>query len=226
MITRVASLLSAAELAEIRQRLEQGAWADGRLTAGYQSASVKSNLQLPQGDPAAREAGEIIMRALERNPLFASAALPRHVYPPLFSRYQAGMDFGAHIDNAVRAIPGTPHRLRTDVSATLFLSPAHEYDGGELTVADTYGDHSVKLDAGDLILYPASSVHRVAPVTRGARVAAFFWIQSLVRNDSARALLFELDAAIRALTAQAADRDSLVRLTGCYHNLLRRWAEL
>jgi len=226
MIVRIASVLSADELAVTRARLEEGAWADGRLTAGYQSAQVKSNLQLPQNDPAAREAGEVVMRGLERCALFASAALPRHVYPPLFNRYEPGMAFGAHIDNAVRSVPGTPHRLRTDVSATLFLSPAHEYDGGELTIEDTYGSHAVKLEAGDMIVYPASSVHSVSPVTRGARIAAFFWIQSLVRDDGARALLFDLDTSIRRLTATAANREELVRLTGCYHNLLRRWAEL
>ncbi len=226
MIVRIASLLSAAELADIRQRLERGAWTDGRATAGYQSAEVKSNLQLPQSDPVAREAGEIVMRALERSPLFASATLPRHVYPPLFNRYEAGMVFGDHVDNALRPIPGTPHRLRTDVSATLFLTPPHEYDGGELRIEDTYGAHAVKLEAGDMVVYPASTVHSVVAVTRGTRLAAFFWIQSLVRDDGARTLLFELDTAIRGLAAKAADRDSLVRLTACYHNLLRRWAEL
>ncbi len=226
MIARIAALLSPDELTAVRRRLEGAAWADGRLTAGYQSAEVKCNLQLPQGDPAAREAAEIVMRALERSPLFASAALPLRVYPPLFNRYEPGMAFGAHIDNALRPVPGTPHRLRTDVSATLFLSPSEDYDGGELRIEDTYGAHSVKLEAGDMIVYPASSVHSVAPVTRGARLAAFCWIQSLVRDDGARTLLFELDTAIRELAAKAADRDSLVRLTGCYHNLLRRWAEL
>ncbi len=226
MIVRIASLLSAAELADIRQRLERGAWTDGRATAGYQSAEVKSNLQLPQSDPVAREAGEIVMRALERSPLFASATLPRHVYPPLFNRYEAGMVFGDHVDNALRPIPGTPHRLRTDVSATLFLTPPHEYDGGELRIEDTYGAHAVKLEAGDMVVYPASTVHSVVAVTRGTRLAAFFWVQSLVRDDGARTLLFELDTAIRGLAAKAADRDSLVRLTACYHNLLRRWAEL
>jgi PKHD-type hydroxylase len=226
VIVRIASLLSADELAAIRSRLETAAWADGRLTAGYQSAAVKSNLQVPQSDAAAREAGEKILGALERSPLFASAALPRHVYPPLFNRYEAGMTFGAHIDNAVRAIPGTPYRVRTDASATLFLSAPEEYDGGELWIEDTYGEHTVKLAAGDLVLYPAGSVHRVEPVTRGVRLAAFFWIQSLVRDDGARGLLYELDTAIRDLTAQRAERGSLVRLAGCYHNLLRRWAEL
>ena len=226
MIVRIASVLSAQELSAIGARLESGAWDDGRLTAGFQSAQVKANLQLPQSDPAAREASDAVLRALERSPLFVSAALPRHVFPPLFNRYGPGMSFGNHVDNAVRQIPGTAHRLRTDVSATLFLSAPEEYDGGELIVEDTFGTHSVKLEAGDLVVYPASSLHRVAPVTRGMRQAAFFWIQSMVRDDGARTLLFDLDTSIRDLTAAWADRDSLVRLTNCYHNLLRRWAEL
>lgn len=226
MIARIAALLSPHELAAVRRQLDGAAWTDGRLTAGYQSAEVKSNLQLPQDNPVAREAGEIVVRALERSALFATAALPLRVYPPLFNRYEPGMAFGAHIDNALRPVPGTAHRLRTDLSATLFLSPPHEYDGGELRIEDTYGAHSVKLEAGDMIVYPASSVHSVAPVTRGTRIAAFCWIQSLVRDDGARTLLFELDTAIRELAAKAADRESLVRLTACYHNLLRRWAEL
>ena len=226
MVVRIASVLSCDELAAIRRRLERAAWVDGRLTAGHQSAQVKENLQLPQSDPVAREAGELVMRALERTALFVSAALPRHLYPPLFNRYEAGMAFGNHIDNALRQIPGTAYRLRTDLSATLFLSAPHEYDGGELSIEDTYGAHAVKLEAGDLVLYPASSVHRVEPVTRGARLAVFFWVQSLVRDDGARCLLFDLDTTIRQLTAKGADRESLVRLTACYHNLLRRWAEL
>jgi len=187
---------------------------------------VKSNLQLPQDQTVAREAAELVLQALERSTLFMSAALPRHVYPPLFNRYESGMSFGNHIDNALRQVPGTPHRLRTDLSATVFLSAPHEYDGGELAIEDTFGAHSVKLEAGDLVLYPASSVHRVEPVTRGARMAAFFWVQSMVRDDGARSLLFELDTAIRELAAKAADRDCLVRLTSCYHNLVRRWGDL
>ena len=226
MIVRIASVLAAEELSAIRARLESGAWDDGRLTAGFQSAQVKANLQLPQSDPAAREASDAVLRALERSPLFVSAALPRHVFPPLFNRYGPGMSFGNHVDNAVRQIPGTAHRLRTDVSATLFLSAPEEYDGGELIVEDTFGTHAVKLAAGDLVVYPASSLHRVSPVTRGVRQAAFFWVQSMVRDDGARALLFDLDTSIRDLTATAADRDCVVRLTHCYHNLLRRWAEL
>ena len=226
MIVRIASVLSADELSAIRTRLESGAWDDGRLTAGFQSAQVKVNLQLPQHDPAAREAGDAVLRALERSPLFVSAALPHHVFPPLFNRYAPGMSFGNHVDNAVRQIPGTPHRLRTDVSATLFLSAPEEYDGGELIIDDLFGSHAVKLCAGDLVVYPASSLHRVQAVTRGARDAAFFWIQSMVRDDGARALLYELDVSIRELTADGADARQLLRLTGCYHNLIRRWGEL
>jgi PKHD-type hydroxylase len=226
MIVRIPSVLSADELAALRARLEGGAWGDGRATAGYQSAQVKDNLQLPHNDAAAREASDAVLRALERSPLFVSAALPHHVFPPLFNRYGPGMSFGNHVDNAVRQIPGTPHRLRTDVSATLFLSSPDEYDGGELIVEDTFGAHSVKLAAGDMVVYPSSSLHRVEPITRGVREAAFFWIQSMVRDDGARTLLFDLDTSIRELTAKGADRDSMVRLTNCYHNLLRRWADL
>jgi PKHD-type hydroxylase len=226
MLLSIPQVLGAEDLAAVNGRLAGAAWEDGRLTAGYQSAQVKRNLQLSQSDAAARDAGDIVLRALERSARFVSASLPRHVYPPLFNRYEPGMAFDAHVDNAVRQIPGTPHRLRTDVSATLFLSAPADYDGGELIVEDTFGAHSVKLAAGDMVVYPASSLHRVQPVTRGARVAAFFWVQSMVRDDAARTLLFELDTAVRQLTARDADRDSLVRLTACYHNLLRRWAEL
>jgi PKHD-type hydroxylase len=226
MVVRIPALLSAPELTELTRRLEGAPWADGRLTAGWQSAEVKTNLQLPQNEAVARQAGDIVLRALERNPLFVSATLPRHVYPPMFNRYEAGMSFGTHVDNAVRPIPGTPHRVRTDISATVFLSAPHAYEGGELTIEDTYGDHKVKLEAGDMVVYPASSLHRVEPVTRGARTAAFLWIQSMVRDDGARALLFDLDTAIRELTQRAAHEDSLLRLTACYHNLLRRWAEM
>ncbi|MGH7107463.1 MAG: Fe2+-dependent dioxygenase, partial [Acetobacteraceae bacterium] len=201
-------------------------WEDGRATAGFQSAQVKRNLQLAQGSAAARQAGEIIVRALERHPDFISAALPHHVYPPLFNRYEPGMSFGAHVDNAVRQVPGTHHRLRADISATLFLSPAEDYDGGELVIEDTFGAHSVKLAAGDMVLYPAGSLHHVRPVTRGARKAAFFWVQSMVREDDARTLLFEMDTAIRELTAAQTEGGALLRLTACYHNLLRRWANV
>lgn len=225
MIARIPGLLDTQALTAIAALLQEASWEDGRATAGHQSARVKHNLQLPQDSPAARQAGDIIVRALERHPEFISAALPRHVYPPLFNRYEPGMSFGAHVDNAVRQLPGTHHRLRIDISATLFLSAPEDYDGGELIVEDTFGAHAVKLSAGDMVVYPASSLHKVQPVTRGARVAAFFWVQSMVRDDAARTLLFEMDTAIRELTAANADSSALLRLTACYHNLLRRWAD-
>jgi PKHD-type hydroxylase len=226
MLVAVTGVLTAQELQTVRAHLSGASWADGRLTAGYRSAPVKSNLQAPQADPAAHEASGLIVRALERNATFISATLPHHVFPPLFNRYLPGMAFGNHVDNAVRQIPGTPHRLRTDISATLFLSDPAQYDGGELVIDDLYGSHSVKLAAGDLVVYPAGSLHRVEPVTRGARDAAFFWIQSMVSDEGARTLLYDLDASIRDLTGQGADARSLLRLTGCYHNLLRRWSQL
>jgi PKHD-type hydroxylase len=226
MLLQIGAVLTAEQVHSVRRCLTGAAWADGRLTAGYRSAEVKSNLQVPQSDPAAAEPSNLVVRALERNATFVSATLPHHVYPPLFNRYEPGMGFGDHVDNAVRQIPGTPHRLRTDVSATLFLSAPEEYEGGELVIEDLYGAHSVKLAAGDMVVYPASSLHRVERVTRGARDAAFFWIQSMVRDDSARALLYDVDLSIRELTARGGDARSLLRLTSCYHNLLRRWADL
>jgi PKHD-type hydroxylase len=226
VVVHIPQLLSPDQLAAMQSRLDAAPWADGRLTAGYQSAPAKSNLQLPQEDGAARELGDEVLRALERSPHFISATLPRHVYPPLFNRYDTGMSFGAHVDNAIRQIPGTRHRLRTDISATLFLSAPEHYDGGELVIEDSYGSHSVKHAAGDLVVYPATSVHRVLPVTRGTRTAAFFWIQSMVRDDADRALLFDIDNAVRELTRTGADSESLVKLTSCYHNLLRRWGDV
>jgi PKHD-type hydroxylase len=226
VVTQIEAVLSKEQLTAMRARLDAAQWEDGRSTAGHQSALVKANIQLRQQDPLARELGDQILRALEQSPLFVSAALPRHVFPPLFNRYSVGMKFGAHVDNAVRQVPGTAHRIRTDLSATLFLSPPDEYDGGELVIEDTFGTHSVKLAAGDLVVYPSSSLHRVTPVTRGARTAAFFWIQSMVRDDSARTLLFELDSSIRNLISTSAHDESIVRLTACYHNLLRRWVEM
>ncbi|HEY1892815.1 MAG TPA: Fe2+-dependent dioxygenase [Steroidobacteraceae bacterium] len=226
MLARIPGLLDAQGLGAVGQVLREASWEDGRATAGFQSAPVKHNMQLAQGSPAARQAGDIIVHALERHPDFISAALPRHVYPPLFNRYEPGMSFGAHVDNAVRQVAGTARRLRIDLAATLFLSSIEDYDGGELVMEDTFGAHAVKLAAGDMIVYPASSLHRVQPVTRGARVAAIFWVQSMVRDDGARSLLFEMDTAIRELTASAADAGALLRLTACYHNLLRRWADV
>jgi PKHD-type hydroxylase len=226
MLIHVPRLLNGEELAAIRERLSTASWGDGRMTAGHQSAKVKANLQLPEDSAEARELGAIVVRALERNPLFIAAALPRHVFPPLFNRYESGMGFGAHVDNAVRQVSGTAQRIRTDVSATLFLSKPEDYDGGELVVEDTYGAHSIKLPAGDMILYPATSLHRVSPVTRGARDAAFFWVQSMVKDDGERTLLFELDRAIAELNQSMPDSPALVRLTATYHNLVRKWGEL
>lgn len=226
MLIRIPGALGSEHLTEISAHLAAAAWVDGRATAGYQSARAKHNLQVAQGDAAGRKAADLVVRALERNALFVSATLPRYVFPPLFNRYESGMVFDAHVDNAIRQVPDTHHRLRTDISATLFLSSPSDYEGGELIVEDVFGPHSVKLAAGDMVVYSANSVHRVQQVTRGVRIAAFFWIQSMVRDDQARALLFELDTAVRHLTATEADPDSVLRLTACYHNLLRRWAEL
>jgi len=226
MLVHIPQLLSRDEVEAIRLRLDQAAWADGRHTAGHQSARVKENLQLGPDNPEGRELGQVVMRALETSPLFLSAALPRHVFPPLFNRYDAGMAFGAHVDNAVRQVGGTAHRIRTDLSATLFLTDPADYDGGELVIDDTYGEHSAKPAAGDLILYPSRSVHRVEPVTRGSRLACFFWVQSMVRSGDQREMLFELDGSIQALSAKVGDDAAIVRLTSLYHNLLREWADL
>jgi PKHD-type hydroxylase len=226
MLLHVPKVLTEAHVARCRELMERAAWVDGRVTAGHQSAKAKENLQIPEGSPEAREMGDLIVGALERNPLFISAALPQRVFPPLFNCYRPGMAFGAHVDNAVRQVSGTPYRLRTDLSTTLFLSRPEEYDGGELVVEDTYGAHSVKLPAGDLILYPATSLHRVNPVTRGARLASFFWIQSMVRDDGRRALLFDFDMAINQVNQAVPDHAAVVALTSCYHNLLRQWADV
>lgn len=226
MIIAIPNVLSPAQAIEARQQLDAADWVDGRITAGHQSARAKENEQLPEDSPVARKLGEFIVAALERNPLFVSAALPLRIFPPLFNRYRSGHAFGLHVDNAVRQIRGTPHRVRTDLSATLFLAAPEEYDGGELIVEDTYGPQSIKLPAGHMVLYPASSLHKVQPITRGSRVASFFWIQSMVRGDSERALLFDMDLAIQRLNRDKPDHPSVVQLTGVYHNLLRRWAEL
>jgi len=224
MLVHIPQVLSADQVARCRTIMDQAAWTDGRVTAGFQSAQVKKNLQLPEDAPEAQELGGMVMLALKRSPLFLSAALPHTVFPPLFNRYDSGMTFGAHIDNAIRqSLDG--QRIRTDISATLFLSGPDEYDGGELTVEDTYGSHAVKLPAGDLVIYPADSLHNVTPITRGSRVASFFWIQSLIRDRTRRALLFDLDTSIRHLTRDVPGHDALVSLTGTYHNLLRQWAE-
>jgi PKHD-type hydroxylase len=223
MLLHVPNVLTSDELAKIRERLAAASWADGRVTAGHQSARVKANLQLGEDSAEARELGVVVLRALERSALFMSAALPALVYPPLFNKYESGMNFGAHVDNAIRLVPGTPRRLRTDVSATLFVSAPEDYDGGELIVQDTFGTHSAKLAAGDLILYPATSLHRVAPVTRGARVAAFFWVQSMVKDDAERQMLFDLDRSILEMAQGAPDSPAVLQLTALYHNLVRKW---
>jgi PKHD-type hydroxylase len=224
MLVHIPQVLNADQVARCRTVMDQAAWTDGRVTAGFQSAQVKKNLQLPEDAPEAQELGGLVMLALKRSPLFLSAALPHTVFPPLFNRYDSGMTFGAHIDNAIRqSLDG--QRIRTDISATLFLSGPDEYDGGELTVEDTYGSHAVKLPAGDLVIYPADSLHNVTPITRGSRVASFFWIQSLIRDRTRRALLFDLDTSIRHLTRDVPGHEALVALTGTYHNLLRQWAE-
>jgi len=226
VLIQVPNVLTAEQVAQARRLLDAADWVDGRVTAGPQSARVKDNAQLPEGHPVARELGEVIVTALQRHPLFITAALPLHVFPPLFNRYAGGQSFGSHVDNAIRQVTGTAHRIRTDLSCTLFLSGPDEYEGGELMVEDTYGVHRVKLPAGDLVLYPSTSLHHVRPVTSGARVCSFFWLQSMVRSDADRTLLFDLDAAIRRLHGVEAASAAAVQLTGVYHNLLRRWAEV
>lgn len=225
MMLHIPNVLTAEQVAHCRAVMERAAWTDGRVTAGYQSAQVKRNQQLPDDGPEARELGDLVLAGLERSALFVSAVLPQRVFPPLFNRYAPGMTFGSHVDNALRPLTGTAVRIRTDVSATLFLSEPESYDGGELVVEDTYGNHAVKLPAGDLIIYPATSLHHVTPVTRGVRLASFFWVQSLVRDVSKRALLFDMDTAISRLNQEVPKSPALVMLTGCYHNLLRQWAE-
>ena len=225
MLLHVPKVLTAEQVAECRRHLDAADWVDGRITAGHQSAKAKNNEQLPEDSPLARQLGQLILDALERSPLFLAGALPLKIFPPLFNRYASGQAFGNHVDNAIRRVRNTPHQVRTDISATLFLAQPTEYDGGELMIDDTYGSHSVKLPAGDLVLYPSTSLHRVQPVTRGARVASFFWIQSMVRDDGQRTLLFDLDLAIQRLGSDAPSHPSVVQLTGVYHNLLRRWAD-
>jgi PKHD-type hydroxylase len=225
VLLQIPKVIGAEQAAGFRARIESARWVNGAATAGHQSVQVKRNEQLPEESTEARAIGEEIIAALQRSPLFFSAALPKQVYPPLFNRYAAGMTFGAHVDGAIRTHAPSGTRMRADLSATLFLTPPEDYDGGELAVEDTYGTHSVKLAAGDMVLYPASSLHRVTPVTRGARISAFFWVQSMVREDARRTLLFDLDMAIVRLNRDQPDHPSLVSLTGTYHNLLRMWAE-
>jgi PKHD-type hydroxylase len=225
MLLHIPKVLTARQVAHCRTLLDDAKWVDGRETSGHLAARVKHNRQVDEATPEAREMGSIVVSALERTPLFMAAALPLRVFPPLFNRYEPSMAFGAHVDNAIRELTSSPLRVRTDLSVTLFLSTPEEYDGGELVVDDTYGAHSVKLPAGDMILYPATSLHRVVPVTRGARLASIFWVQSMVRDDGERSLLFDLDMAISQVSEATPDSSGVVALTSCYHNLLRRWAD-
>jgi PKHD-type hydroxylase len=226
MLITIPDILTAEEVTRARAILDAAEWVDGKVTAGYQAQSVKENLQLPEGHPAAVKAGEMVLSALARSPLFMSAALPLRVFPPMFNRYTGGGRFGTHVDTAIRAIASTGQRIRTDVSATLFLTPPDQYEGGELLVEDTYGVHKVKLPSGHMVLYPATSLHQVTPVTRGARVSSFFWIQSMIRTDGDRTLLYDLDTAIQRLATESPGNPIGVQLTGVYHNLLRRWADM
>lgn len=226
MLITIADVLDEADLGTCRSALADASWQDGRRTAGYQAAQVKDNAQLAEDHPVARRLGKVVLAALPRSKLFISSALPLRVFPPMFSRYTGGQQFGLHVDTAIRQDAVSGNRLRSDLSATLFLSDPDTYDGGELIVEDTYGAHAVKLPAGHLVLYPASSLHRVAPVTRGVRTAGVFWIQSMVRDSEARTLLYDLDTSIQHLAVAVPGHSAVVQLTGVYHNLLRRWADV
>ncbi|KAF1047954.1 Fe2+-dependent dioxygenase [Xylophilus sp.] len=225
MLLHIPAILAPAQVAEFRAALDAADWSDGRATVGAQGARVKHNRQLPEDSPLARQLGDRILAALARHPLFFAAALPLRIVPPLFNRYEGGEHYGLHVDGSIRNLPGTATRLRTDLSCTLFLTEPGDYDGGDLVIVDTYGTHEVRLPAGDLILYPSTSLHRVEPVTRGARTSAFFWLQSLVRDTERRRLLFELDQTIQQLRARLGETEETVALTGQYHNLLRMWSD-
>jgi PKHD-type hydroxylase len=230
MLITIPDVLNPEQVVEARKLLENAEWVDGRVTAGHQSSRAKDNLQIPELHPIARQVGAMILQALGKNLLFLSAALPLHVVPPLFNRYSGGQSFGTHVDNSIRQLPGSSHRIRTDLSATLFFATPDEYDGGELAVEDTYGVKTIKLPPGHMVLYPSSSLHHVKPVTRGTRLCSFFWIQSMVRDDGRRSLLFDLDLGIQRLSRDLPDQpaaaQTAVQLTGVYHNLLRQWAEV
>ena len=226
MLISIPEVLSAAEVAQARELMERAEWIDGKATAGHQSIKAKDNMQIREGDPIAQELGTMILKALGASPLFVAAALPRQIFPPMFNRYSGGQSFGTHVDNAIRHVPGSGHRVRTDISATLFFSRPDEYDGGELCIEDTYGLQKVKLPAGHMVLYPATSLHQVRPVTRGARVCSFFWIQSMVRDGEQRSLLLNLDLGIQRLNRESPNHPVAVQFTGVYHNLLRQWAEV
>ncbi|WP_038209434.1 Fe2+-dependent dioxygenase [Xenophilus azovorans] len=226
MMLHVPQVLTPEQVREMRAAIDAAEWVDGRATVGPQGAQVKRNRQLDEMSPLGRQFGEAIVQALLNNPLFFSAALPFRFVPPLFNRYEGGETYGLHVDGSVRNVPGTRFQLRTDLSCTLFLCEPEDYEGGELEVVDTYGAHEVKLPAGDLILYPSSSLHRVHPVTQGARVCSFFWVQSMVRDDTRRGLLFEMDQALQKLRARVGETEETLALTASYHNLLRMWAEV
>lgn len=228
MLVQIPDVLTPEEIRYCRERLARSQWVDGRVTAGDLAAKSKQNLQIPVDSAEARELGELVLTALGRNPTYHSAALPLRVLPPMFNRYDSAMTFGTHVDNAIRTVPGTGGmRIRADVSSTLFLSDPDEYEGGELVIQDLYGSHTVKLPAGHLVVYPASSLHTVTPVTKGTRWASFFWAQSMVKDDGQRRTLYELDLAIIEIRKQLGDdKDAVLALVNHYHNLLRRWAEL
>lgn len=226
MLLKIPQVLNKEQVAQGRAILEAAEWVDGSVTAGYQSMLAKNNIQLPEDSQAAIQVGDMILGALAQQPLFMSAALPCKIFPPLFNCYQSGHAFAEHVDNAVRHVKGTPVKIRTDLSMTLFFSAPEEYDGGELIIQDTYGEHSVKLAAGDMVIYPSTSLHRVKPVTRGQRLCSFFWLQSMVARDEQRSLLFDMDNAIQQLRENHNDEDpALIKLTGVYHNLLRQWVQ-
>ncbi|GGC00924.1 PKHD-type hydroxylase [Oxalicibacterium flavum] len=225
MMLEIPGFLTPEQAEQFRDALLRQEWHDGRNTAGHMAARAKNNRQLAADDPVAQQLSDFILGALGNNPLFLSSALPLKVVPPMFNRYEGGGTYGDHVDGAIRSVPGTPHRVRTDISCTLFLSEPDSYHGGELVVSDTYGRHAVKLKAGDMVLYPGTSLHHVTPVTRGVRLAAFFWVQSLVRDDTQRTMLFELDTAIQQLSADAPDNPAVLKLSGVYHNLLRQWSD-
>jgi PKHD-type hydroxylase len=229
MLLHIPEVLTQAELTQLRQSLDAAGWTDGRETVGAQGAQVKRNEQLPEVSPLRSELGQVVLSALARNPLYFAAALPLRTLAPRFNRYQGGGEYGFHIDGSVMLAnpPGASHsHVRSDISCTLFLCEPEEYDGGELVVSDTYGEHEVKLPAGDMVIYPSSSLHKVQAVTRGARLASFFWVQSMVRDDAQRRLLFDMDTSIESLRQTNADAQAVLKLTGIYHNLLRRWAEV
>ncbi|MGV3478306.1 MAG: Fe2+-dependent dioxygenase [Sphingobium sp.] len=226
MMIAIPEILDAAALAEVRGLIDAADWIDGNATSGHQSALAKRNMQLPEDSAAARQAGALILDALGRSPLFIAAALPLKIFPPLFNAYAGGQAFDLHVDNAIRIRRGSDFRIRSDLSATLFLEDPDAYDGGELIVEDQFGAQAVKLPAGHMLLYPASSLHRVEPVTRGRRIASFFWIQSMIRDTDARRTMFELDTAIQTIAQDRGQDDrAIIQLTGVYHNLLRRWAD-